>query len=778
MPFFVRPSKSPKDQARMLGEEVLVALGDPAKTAFLAKVLDCKDHEVRVHPRLIDILNKIQRLFLFWINPEAGRTDNININHIAELHDRAQVPISWIFEVMRKVQAKARELKLHECFFEHSDDFLQGIIQAQEKLFILHQERFQEEQHYWQSIFNTLTEGACIFDLDGALYDVNDAYCQITGYTREELFQKGWLELTPSEYRDEDQKRLPDSMAGKVVRYEKAYIHKDGHRVPILVSYRLLKRRPEWQEDRLICTCVDLTEAKSKERRLIRLSAALEASDGKIMIADQKGVIVYANPAAKKLFSDRAHEVRKRLPNFDPEKLVGSSYDLYHRDPAATRSIIEHLQGAHRATLAFGDCTFAFIAVPIQMDGQKLGTVVEWRDITEEISIEQEVQVLIEHIKAGDFSQRIGAKIGDIAKRMANAINLLMDESAGMTQYAKACLEHLAQAMLIHDITPKEGAAKAIQATYNQCVDNLQSLIGTVSRAAQTLMASSKELTQGQMVLSDRASKEAASLEEISANIEEISSAVSESAKNAQETQAITEEILKLLNTSTNAINDVVEVIFGAAKAARETTQIAKLIEEIAFTTNLLSLNASVEAARAGQHGRGFAVIAEEVRRLALKVSEESQRAQEIIQTLLDAIGKGESGVQQVATVMDQIDGKSHTIAEHIQAIARATQEQDEGLKQIAQGINILDEGLAQNAAMAEEIHGTTIGLQEQAERLVHTTQQFESDRDFTVLANGEDSFSKKQQNLDQYSGAPLGGRLKPSFKYSDGRRDETWEAF
>jgi hypothetical protein len=240
------------------------------------------------------------------------------------------------------------------------------------------------------------------------------------------------------------------------------------------------------------------------------------------------------------------------------------------------------------------------------------------------------------------------------------------------------------------------------------------------------------------MVLSERASKEAASLEEISANVEEISSAVSESAKNAQETQAITEEILKLLNTSTNAINDVVEVIFGAAKAARETTQIAKLIEEIAFTTNLLSLDASVEAARAGQHGRGFAVIAEEVRRLALKVSEESQRAQEIIQNLLIAINKGETGVQQVATVMDQIDGKSQTIAEHIQAIAGATQEQDQGLRQIAQGINILDEGLAQNAAMAEENHGKTVGLQEQTEQMLDAVQQFEIDRDVTALANGE----------------------------------------
>jgi hypothetical protein len=149
-------------------------------------------------------------------------------------------------------------------------------------------------------------------------------------------------------------------------------------------------------------------------------------------------------------------------------------------------------------------------------------------------------------------------------------------------------------------------------------------------------------------------------------------------------------------------------------------------------------LNASVEAARSGDKGRGFAVIAQEIRRLAVQVGEESQKAQNIIHALLDFIGKGEEGVQQVAIAVEQIEAKSHTMTEHIQAITRACEEQDRGLKELTQGIGTIEEGLSQNAAMAEEIHGTGEGLQTQTDRLLSLTRQFELDREVTAFSEDD----------------------------------------
>jgi len=133
------------------------------------------------------------------------------------------------------------------------------------------QQKLEEERAYWWEIFNTQTEGLSIFDLDGGLYDFNDAYANLVGYSREELLRKGWLELTPPEYREEDQKHLPDIMAGKAMRFEKAYIHRDGHHIPILISYRLLKKQPNWKKDRLVATCVELTQAKQQEEEARQL---------------------------------------------------------------------------------------------------------------------------------------------------------------------------------------------------------------------------------------------------------------------------------------------------------------------------------------------------------------------------------------------------------------------------------------------------------------------------------------------------------------------------
>ena len=121
----------------------------------------------------------------------------------------------------------------------------------------------EESDQYWREIFDTGTEGICIFDLDGRLYDMNEAYFRLVGRSYEELLAMGWLELTVPEYRDEDQKRLPQIMAGELVRFEKAYQHKDGHPVPILISYKLLRRRPRWTKDRLQGSPVDETHPPS-----------------------------------------------------------------------------------------------------------------------------------------------------------------------------------------------------------------------------------------------------------------------------------------------------------------------------------------------------------------------------------------------------------------------------------------------------------------------------------------------------------------------------------
>jgi PAS domain S-box-containing protein len=610
--------------------------------------------------------------------------------------------------------------------------------------------QLQEESAFWQQLFNALTEGVYVASLDGDIHEMNDAFCKLTGYSKEELRQKGWLELTAPEYREKERSYLADIRSGKTVRFGKEYVHKDGQRIPVLVSCRLLQKKANADKERLIVTCVDMREEKTKEIAWVRIRAAIDVSDAKIMIADPAGIIVYANAAAQKLFRDYAGEVRKRLPHFDPDKIIGSSYDAYHRDPKRTQEIIQQMTSAHRTTIQFGDRTFTFVANPIFLDSKRVGTSVEWRDVTEELQVQQEVETLVAHIKEGDFAMRLSPKEGLLAQRLSGAINALLDESLSLIQYSQNCLERLANAEIVPDKAEKSGAARKIQEAYNATVAALQDLITAIRETTVSIESSSQELSQSQEDLSNRASREAATLEQISANIEEISTAVSENSNHAENTEKLARDVVERTMTGKASVDEVTKIIVHAASGAKETSLISRAIQQIAFQTNILSLNASVEAARAGEHGRGFAVIAEEIRKLAIHTSTEARRTEEIIALLQEGMEKGEQGMLAVNEQVESIQSSANDMAEHIKAIAEATKEQDKGLMELAKAIGLLEEALSQNAAMSEEIHATSESLKAQIGALIAELSHFHLDSASTPLAKQQRPFKCQDFQLDK----------------------------
>ncbi len=150
--------------------------------------------------------------------------------------------------------------------------------------------------------------------------------------------------------------------------------------------------------------------------------------------------------------------------------------------------------------------------------------------------------------------------------------------------------------------------------------------IGDLARAVDTMRLKMGDAV-GQsaatsLILSDSASKQASSLEETSSSIEEMASMIRQSANNAAQTNQLmsaSQEVIKNADSSITQLNGSMKEITAASE---QTQKIVKTIDEIAFQTNLLALNAAVEAARAGEAGAGFAVVAEEVRNLALRAAE------------------------------------------------------------------------------------------------------------------------------------------------------------
>jgi methyl-accepting chemotaxis protein len=239
--------------------------------------------------------------------------------------------------------------------------------------------------------------------------------------------------------------------------------------------------------------------------------------------------------------------------------------------------------------------------------------------------------------------------------------------------------------------------------------------LGTVSE--QTNSSAAEVASSGQH-LADGASRQAAALEETSATLEEISSMTKRNSEHAQSAKELSAQTRSAAEQGTARISGMQAAMNEIKVSSDNIAKIVKSIDEIAFQTNILALNAAVEAARAGEAGAGFAVVAEEVRALAQR---SAHAARETAQKIEDSIQKSEQGVQLSAAVAESfqdIAAKAHQMDDLVAEIATASDEQSQGVGQVANAIADMDKVTQSNAASAEESAAASQELSQQAQSI------------------------------------------------------------
>ncbi|MCP4118857.1 MAG: chemotaxis protein [Desulfobacteraceae bacterium] len=246
----------------------------------------------------------------------------------------------------------------------------------------------------------------------------------------------------------------------------------------------------------------------------------------------------------------------------------------------------------------------------------------------------------------------------------------------------------------------------------------LNRVIEGMGEGASQVAAASSQVSSASQSLAEGSSQQAASIEETSSSLEEMSSMTKQNAENAGQADKLMTEANQVVKRANSSMEHLTLSMEEISKASNETSKIIKTIDEIAFQTNLLALNAAVEAARAGEAGAGFAVVAEEVRNLAMRSAEAAKDTAELIESTVKKVQDGSDLVNQTNTAFTEVAESSSKVGELIGEISEASREQSTGIEQVNTAVSEMDRVTQQNAANAEESASASEEMNAQAESM------------------------------------------------------------
>ncbi|MCD8350467.1 MAG: methyl-accepting chemotaxis protein [Planctomycetaceae bacterium] len=249
-------------------------------------------------------------------------------------------------------------------------------------------------------------------------------------------------------------------------------------------------------------------------------------------------------------------------------------------------------------------------------------------------------------------------------------------------------------------------------------VSRLNGIIEGLGSSSTSVYAASGNISESSQTLAEGATEQAASLEETSSALEQMASMTRQNADNSNKTSETMDETLRLVGQGAETVRNVTVAMSDISESSEKISHIIKTIEEIAFQTNLLALNAAVEAARAGEAGKGFAVVADEVRNLAQRSAQAAKDTSELIRSTVERVHNGSENVDNLANSFEKIEEAAKNVGHLVKEISAATNEQAQGVDQVNTAVAQMDKVTQSNAAAAEESASGATDLSNQADHL------------------------------------------------------------
>ena len=313
----------------------------------------------------------------------------------------------------------------------------------------------------------------------------------------------------------------------------------------------------------------------------------------------------------------------------------------------------------------------------------------------------------------GELSRSISEVIGR-SKKIVFDLRDRLDAMAGGN-----FTENLESEEYVGDYAPLLESLKHIQEDMNKTLQE-------VHASSVQVLSSAEQVNTGAQSLSQGATEQASSIEELSANMQDISHSIQASTKTAGEAYKLQGEAGVAVLQSNEKMEEMRKAMDDITAKSNEISKIIKTIDDIAFQTNILSLNAAIEAARAGAAGKGFAVVADEVGNLAQKSAKAAQNTGLLIEETIEAVEKGAKITEETAESLNSVSKSTEEVNTLIEKISSASSKDLEGITSLNQGLQQISSVVQANSATAEQSAAASEELTGQANKMNELVERFQ----------------------------------------------------
>lgn len=329
-------------------------------------------------------------------------------------------------------------------------------------------------------------------------------------------------------------------------------------------------------------------------------------------------------------------------------------------------------------------------------------------------------------LEKGNLKINIDVNTNDELGRLAKGINHISETMNNYVQDISQQLSSMASNNMDIEIKQKYiGDFIPIQTSIEQIAKSLNETLHRITVSADDVASGSVSVSDGAQILSKGALEQESAIEELAVSIESLSDDVKANADDAQKMSLIVKEVGENIKISNEEMEQLVSAMADIRTSSAGIEQILKTIGEIARQTNLLSLNASIEAARAGLAGKGFAVVADEIRNLAEKSGEALQQTSELIENSFESVKRGTNIADETAKSLFAVVEGAKEISGSVDKISIASQNQKRVLEELVKSIDLIAEVVQSNTNAVQESVSTSEKLSEQSKLLHRLINKF-----------------------------------------------------